>query len=155
MFFWFFVIFQFLQCAFFIFMFFSVSGHISHPTVCISHFPRFWVFLAIFQVLQFVFLFLHFFSVSRHIPCPTMWVSHVPRLSVFSPYSRFYSVCFSILYVFPRFSPYSRFYHDFLMFLLCQFSWHIQGHYIMCFSFSKFFKFLTIFQVLQWAFLIF
>ena len=150
----FFAIFQVIQCVSLIFNFFQFCRHFPGPTVCMSHIPRFSGFKPysrswsvhfslctfftvsrIFQLLQCVCLLFHVFQFSRHIPGAPLCVSHF--------------TCFS------GFSPYSRSYHDFLMFLLCQFSRHIQGHYIVCFSFSKFFKFLAIFQVLQWAFLIF
>ena len=96
-----------------------------------------------------------FLTVSRHIPGPTVCFSHIPRFSVFSPYSRSYSVFFSVWKffsvshhipghtffksIFPRysvFSPHSR-------------------SYSVCVSFSKFFSFLAIIQVLQCVFFIF
>ena len=74
-------IFQFLQCAFLIYTFFSVSRHTPGHTVCVSHFTHFSVFsqqsssnsfclilhvflllLTIFQDLHCVFLILHFFQ---------------------------------------------------------------------------------------------
>jgi hypothetical protein len=141
--------------------------------VCIS-FARFSVFRAIFQVIQcscpfprlsvfsppsrsykgvfFIFHIYHcfspysrsysvcfsfytFFSISRHISCPTMLVSHFPSLSVFLQYDRSYRVYFSFFMFFrvPRFIP---------------------GHTVFV-SFSTFGSFLTIFQVLKWACLIF
>ena len=88
------------------------------------------------------------FSVSRHIPGPTVCVTHFSRFSVFLP----------IFHVLPC---------EVLIFLISQFSRHIPGPNVcvshfprfsvfspysrtncVCFSFSTFFSFLTIFQVL-------
>jgi len=83
-------------------------------------------------------------------------------------------VCF-ILHIFQCFLPYFMSYHViFLIFFVCQFSRHIPGptvcdshfppfpifspqsrSYSVCFSFSTFFSFLAIFQVLLCTFLIF
>jgi hypothetical protein len=43
------------------FTFNSSFWHISRPTVCVCHFPSFWVFLATLQVLQCIFLIFHDF----------------------------------------------------------------------------------------------
>jgi len=91
-------IFQVLQCAFLIFSLFSVPSHISHTTVCVSHFPLFWVFLpwsrsysvhfsfspfsvflALFHLLQCVFLIFYDFLFSCHIPDPTVCISNFSR----------------------------------------------------------------------------
>ena len=103
-------IFQFSLCYlgpkvfFSFFKFASVSHRISHPTVCVSHFPwyswyfsryipgprecishslTFSLFLAIFQVKQCLCLIFHVFQFSHHIPVPTLWISHFPPFSVF------------------------------------------------------------------------
>jgi hypothetical protein len=87
----------FLDCQF--------SQHIQDPIVCVSHFPRFSVF------------------------SPQSW-SYSVHFSFFKfsplPFSRSYRVCFTFCTFFPCFLPYSRYYHDFLIFLVCQFSRHIQ-----------------------------
>ena len=106
---------------------FSVSRHISHSNVCVSHFPLFSVFLpySMFYILQFSFSkFLSFschivsptvcvcvsfstlFRVSHHIPAPIVWVSHFFRFPCFSLYSRSYNVHFSFFTLFQVFSPY-------------------------------------------------
>jgi hypothetical protein len=81
-------------------MFFSVSCHISCPTMWFFFISSFVSFLAIFQVLQCVFHIFHVFQVSHHNPNPTVCVSHIPRFSVFLPYSRFYYVHFSFIMFF-------------------------------------------------------
>ena len=147
-------IFLFLFCEFHIFVC-HFSCHITDPTLCMSHFPRFSVFSPYARSYSVHLSFFMFLSISRHIPGPTMWVSHFPHLSVFSTYSRSYSVCasfstffsflamcqalhctFIIFHVFQCFSPYSR-------------SCSILSH------FSPFSVFLAIFQVLPCEFLIF
>ena len=154
--------------------FFSDICHNSCPSMWFSHFLNLSVFLpfsrtynvsfsfsllgsfiGIFQVLQWAFSFFMFFSVSRHIPCHTVFVSHFPLFSVschtLGPavcifhFPTFFSVSCHIssptmwvshLLRLPQFSPYSRSYN-------------------VSFSFSLLIIFLTVFQVLQWAFLIF
>ena len=83
-------------------------------------------------------------------------------------------MCVSHLHVFPCFSPYSSSYHDFLIFLVCQFSRHIKvlecvflifhvfqfsrhitGPNVFISHFSRFSVFLAIFQVIQCLCLIF
>jgi hypothetical protein len=95
-------IFQVLQCAFFIFHFFTVSRSFTGPTGCVSHFARFFQcfspysrsyhdfliflfasFLDIFKVLQCVFLIFHVFQFSGHITGPNVFISHFSRYSVF------------------------------------------------------------------------
>jgi hypothetical protein len=142
-----------LCLIFHVFLFFL---HIPGPSMCISHFSRFSVFLNIFHILQCAFLIFHVFE-------------------CFSPYSRSYSVCFSFC---TFFSVFLAIFHvlpcEFLIFLVCPFSRHILGptlcvshfphisvfspqssSYSVCFSFSTFSVFLTIFQVLSCEFLIF
>ena len=145
-------IFPILQCVFLIFHEFQFSRHTSGSTVCISHFPPFWVFLTIFLILQCLCLIFHF---SCHILGPTVCVFIFLRIQCFLSYSRSYSVCvtfstsFSFLeklqvlqcgFIFFHFSdcflPYSRTYSGYS-------------------TFSMMFCFLAILQVLQCAFLIF
>ena len=115
------------------FTFFTVSHHISYPTVCVFH-------LQVFPFSYFnpgptVFIshFFHISTVSHHIPVPRVCGSHFPPISVFchipGP-----TVC--IFHVFQCFSRYSR-----------SNSFHI--------SFFTCFRFIAIVQVLQCAFLIF
>jgi hypothetical protein len=118
-------------------------------------FFRFFSFLAIFQVLQcvcLIFIICHF---SSHIPGPTVCVSHFPGFLTFLAIFQVLHCVFLILHVlsvschiscptmwvshfhcFSVFSPYSR-------------------SYYVNFSFSFLVSFLTIFQVLQCAFLTF
>ena len=152
------------------FTFSNVSCHIPHPTVYISHyvfqcflpysrsyqvifsFSLLLSFLAIFQDLKLHFSFFKFFTVSRHYTGPTVCVSHFPRFAVSHrnpsahlSFFTFFSVSRHIscpnMWVshFPHlsvFSPYSR---------CCS----------VCFSFSTFFTFIAILQVLKCAFPIF
>jgi len=122
-------------------------------------FPMFFNFLAILHVLHcmfqsfrqitgptvFVSQFRHFqfprhtpgpavcishffyFEFSCHTPCPTVCISHFPR---------FWETCISHFHLFECFSPYSM-------------------SNRVCVSFSTFFCFLTLFQVLKFPFLIF
>ena len=65
--------------------FFTVSRHISCPTMWFSPFPRFSVvsFLAIFKVLHCVCVILNLFPFPRHNPGPTVDISHFLLFSVF------------------------------------------------------------------------
>ena len=134
--------------------FFSVSRCIPCPTVCFS-FSMIFSFLTILQFSQCAFLILNVFE-------------------YFSPYYRLNTVCVSF---FRFFSFLANFQVIKCAFLICQVfsvSRHILGptmcishfplfqyflpysrSYSVCVSFSKFFSFLTILQVLQHAFLIF
>ena len=105
-----------------LFTFFTVSSHIRGPTMMISHFPRISVFLAIFQVIVFVshFPLFFFFSFPAFINFLECAFIHIPSQIVFMSYFPRFSV----------FSPYSR-------------------SYSVCVSFSMFFSFLPILQVLQ------
>ena len=108
-------IFQVLECVLLNLHVFQCFSNFPGHTFFVSHFPRYSVFsphsrsysvcvsfcnllrfLAIIQVLHCVFLLSKFLTVSRHIPSPTVCFSHIPRFSVFSPYSRSYSVFFSV-----------------------------------------------------------
>ena len=140
---------------------------------CVS-FYTFFSHLSIIQVLRINFSFCTFFCVYCYFPGNTVFVSHFPRMTVLLTKSRFYSVYFSYfrlvtvscyipgpifcvsfclyfsvscnissptmwvshLLRLPLFSPYSRSYNVSL-------------------SVSLLIIFLTVFQVLQWAFLIF
>ena len=102
--------------------FFSVSCHISRPTMWVSPFPLLSVFSPYSRSTNVCVSFNKFFGVSCHISCPTMSVSPFPRsqcsrhipgptvcnfhfsiFSLFLPYSR----SFSVLSHFPRFSLFS------------------------------------------------
>ena len=76
-------------------LFFRVSCNISCPIMWVSHFPRFSEFLTTFHVLPCEFLIFLLCQFSRHIPDPKIRVSHFPFWSVFTPYSRSYIVHFS------------------------------------------------------------
>ena len=127
---------RFYSVYFSYFIFFTVSRHISVPTVCVSH-------------------FFTFFIVSRHITGHTVFVSHFPCLSVFLPQSRSYSVYFSHFKFFtvsrhipgPKVcvSPFSCFSVFLAIFQVLH----------ACVSFYTFFSFLSIIQVLLYTFLIF
>ena len=126
-------------------------------SVCVS-FSMFFRFLTIMHVLQCTFLIFQFFSVSHHISCPTMRESHFlvchftlhipcPTVCV-SQYLRFSGFFF--------FLPLSMSYGvHFSFFTYFSVSHHIPGLYQVIFSFSLLVTFLAIFQVLQYAFLIF
>jgi hypothetical protein len=97
--------------------------------------------------------FCTFFSVSRHISYPTIWASHFPRMSLFSPYSRSYNVSFSFsllvsfIAIFQVLQWAFLIFHDFQCFL------PYSRSYSACVSFSMFFSFLNKIQVLQFVFL--
>ena len=64
--------------------FFSLSHHISCPTMLVSHFPNLSVFLQYARSYRLYFSFFMFFTVPCHIPGHTVFMSHFPRFSVFS-----------------------------------------------------------------------
>jgi hypothetical protein len=103
--------------------------------VCIFPISSFSLFLTIFQVLQCVFLILHVFQ-------------------CFLPYFMPYHVSFSFS-SFVSYLPYSRSYHDFLIFLICQFSRYIQVPTVCVFHFALFSVFLATCNVLPCDFRIF
>ena len=132
--------------------FFSVSRHIPGLIVWVSLFFCFPVlsqssrsyslhFFNIFQCFSTysmsysVFLIFHVFQFSHHTAGPTVCISHFPCFSVF----------LAIFQILPWFSHFPR---------LSVFLTYSRS-YIACFSFSTFFRFLAILQVLLWAFLIF
>jgi len=146
---------QILQCVFLILHVFSV-------------------FLTIFQVIQCLCLIFHVFRFSRHNLGPTVCISNFSRFSLFLTIFQVLQCVFLILHVFPCFSPYYRSYHDFIIFLVCQFSRpikvlecvflifhvfqfsrHITGPNVFISHFSRFSVFLAIFQVIQCLCLIF
>ena len=112
-------IFHVLKCVFFIFRDCQFSRSIPVPTVYFSFFTFFSDFV-IFQVVKWMFLIFHdfqfscrilcptvdiskfsnFFSFPRHISPPKVCTSHFLWFSVFWPYSRSYSVHFSIFIFF-------------------------------------------------------
>jgi hypothetical protein len=77
-------IFHVLQRTFPFSSFFSFPRHISHPTVCVSHFPH--------------------FQLSCHIPGPTVYISHFSRFSVISSFSWSW-MCVSLFPWFSLFLP--------------------------------------------------
>ena len=99
---------------------FQFPRHTPGPTVCISHFPRFWVFLAIIHVIYCAFLIFHLFqcfspysrsnsvcvsfrrvSVSPLIPCHNMCISHFSYFWVFLDIFQVIKCVFLILHAFP------------------------------------------------------
>ena len=155
--------------------FFSVTYHISHHTVCISHFLPFSVFLAIIQVKQCLCLFFFFsnFLTIILVLQSIFLIFHV--FECFLPYFMFYSVCFSfakfsrflaifqvlqcaflIFHLFQCFLPYCRSYHVYVPFsTIFHFSRHNPGPRV-CFShFPPFSVFPTIFHIIQCVVLIF
>ena len=84
-----------LKCEFLIFSVFHIFRHIPGTALSNSHFPRFSVFLAIFQAKQCLCLILHFFEFSSHNPCLKCVFLIFRVFHSCSPYSRYYSVCFS------------------------------------------------------------
>ena len=117
-------------------------------------FPPFSVFLAIFHVLKCVFLIFRDFQFSRHIPGPTVCISH---FSIFSVISSFFKCQMDVSHYtwFSVFLPYSVSYSRHLKFFhLFSFPRHI-FHPKVCISHFPWFLVLSIFQVLQCAFLIF
>ena len=99
---------RFLPCKFLIFLICQFSRHIPGPTVCISHFPRFWLFLASFTSYSLCFTFSTFFSVSGHIPGPTLCISHFFSFSSFIAILQVLQSGFLVFHVFECSSPYSR-----------------------------------------------
>ena len=89
---------------------FSVPCHISHPTVCFSHFPFIFSFFAILQLLQCAFLIFHVFQ-------------------CLLPYYTSYSVCFSFSMIF-----------SFLVIIQAQFYFfpHIPGPTVCISNFPRF-----------------
>jgi hypothetical protein len=87
---------QVLQCVFLIFHVFHCFSPYSRSYTVFFSFCMFLVFLAIFTVLTCEFHIFLVFQFSCYIPGQTVFVSHFPRFSFFSPYSRTYSVHFSL-----------------------------------------------------------
>ena len=140
-------------------------------SVCFS--PSTWpVFLPIFKILPCEFLIFHVFQFSLHIPGRAVSVSHFPRFSVFSPYFKSYSAIFSkfsrvfhhisgltcafLIFCISVLSPYSRSYSmHFSFFTFFSVSSHIPDLQFEFLIFHLFSVSLTIFEVLQCAFLLF
>ena len=101
-------IFQYLQCAFLIYMFFSVSRHIPGHTLIVSLFPCFAVFSPKSRSHSVYFTYFTYFTVSHHIPGPAVCVSHYAHFSVFL-------TIFKVLLC------------KFIILIFCQFSRHILG----------------------------
>jgi hypothetical protein len=91
------------------------------------------VFLAVFQVIQCLFPIYHVFQFSYHIPSPTVCISHSTFFTIFFCHIPHSAVSTSH---FPYFSVY------FQCFSSCARS------YTLCVSFSMFFNFLPIIQIL-------
>ena len=131
-------------------MFFSVSCHIPGHTVFVSHFPRFSFFSPKSRSYSVYFSYFTFFILSLHIPSHTVFASHFPRFSVFLPQSSSYSVYFSYLKFFTvSYLPYSMSYSVILISHAFQCFSPYFLYYYVSFSFSSFFSFLALFQVLQ------
>ena len=147
-------IFQFLQCAIFIFHVFSVSRHIPGPTVYTSHFSRYSVFLATFQVIQCLCLIFHLFFFSRHILLPTVFILTFSRISLFLTTIQIIEYVFLILHVFHIFwqNPGPPLFHIFHVFHC--FSSQSRS-YSVCFSFCTFFRVSHHISFLPCEFLIF
>ena len=140
------------------FTFFTVSRHITSPTLCVSHFPWIDSFLAIIQALQCSFLIVHvfkcfspysssngfcvsfstFFQFSRHIPGETVFVSHFPRFSVFWPYCRSYNVLVYFSTFFSFFAIIQVLWCTFLIFHVFHCFLPFSRSYSVHFSFSTF-----------------
>ena len=141
-------IFQVLQCAFFIFTFFSVSRHFPCPTVCVSNFPRFSVFSPYRRSYTGHFSFSRFLSGSCHVPCQTVFVYHFRhfQFSLHIPCPTVYNSHFSrflvFLAIFQVIQCLCLIFHVFVFYR------HITGPTVCISHFSCFSLFLPIFQVL-------
>ena len=156
-----------------IFQVLQFSWHIPSPNVSISHFPCFPDFSPYFNSYSVYFPFFKFFSVSRHIQGHTVFVSNFPIFFSFHAIIQVLQCTFLIFHVFLCFLTYSRSYSDLFSFSnFFSVSRHIQGHRVFVSNFPifsvftpghtvyishflRFSLFLNMFQVLQWAFLIF
>ena len=119
------------------------SSHIFHILHCI---------FSIFHSLQCLYLIFHVFQFSRHILWTRLCISHFPCFSVFLA---IFQVVQCVFLISPLFTVFLAIYQvlpcDFLIFLTCHFSCHIPGPTVcvcVCVSFSTFFGFLAILQVL-------
>ena len=173
-----FLIFQDFQCSrhspfltnvlFFFFMFFSVSHHISCPTVCVSHFPwfsvyspysmsyrvhfpkmwKFFLFFCFFFFLVLLAIFLVTQCLCLIFPFFNFLVFFQVLHCVFLIFQLF-ECAFLIFHVFQCFLPYSRSYS--VRFSFSTFFQNFSSYsrsYSVCVSFSIFFSFLPILQVL-------
>ena len=96
------------------------------------------------------FSYFTFFTFSLHIPSHTVFVSHLTHFSVFLAQSSSYSVYFSYLKFFTvSYLPYSMSYSVILISHAFQCFSPYFLYYYVSFSFSSFFSFLALFQVLQ------
>ena len=104
------------------FMFFRVSRHISHPRVCVSHFPK--------------------LSISRHIPGPTVCISHFPTFSVFLSIIQDLQCVSLIFHVFQCYLPYFTSYSVHFSFsTLFSVPRHFPGQTMFVSHFSRFYFF--------------
>jgi hypothetical protein len=152
--------------------FFSFPRDISHPKVCISHFPKFSVFspysrsysvhfsfftfcsdFVIFQVVKWMFLIFHDFQFSCHIPFPTADIPKISTFFIFLSHISSPKVCISQFRDFhfsrhiPR--PTVCISHFSSFSVISSLVKSLSG----CLSFSMIFSFLALFHVLQWTFL--
>ena len=156
-----------------LFTFFTVSGHILGPTVCVSHFARYSVFLAIFQFLQCEFLIFLVGQLLCHISGPTVWISDFSHFLVFlaifiqsfclilnilqfSSFNSGFAVCIShFSMLFSVSCQISILHWGFFILQVFQCFSPYSRSYSVCVSLYSFFRFLTKFQFLQCVFLIF
>ena len=130
--------------------FFSISCHISCPTMWVSPFPRLSVFSPYTRSTSVCVSFHMFFGVSHHISCPTMWVSpflrcqfshHIPGPRVCNFHFSIFSMFLAIFQVMQCFVSFSTFFFSFLA--------KIQVLHSIFLSISCIPLFLSKFQVLQ------
>jgi hypothetical protein len=158
----------------FLFSFLVIFHAIFKLLQCFSHFPHFSVFLDIFHVLFCVFLISFVFQFYCHLQGHRVCTCIFKVFECFSTYFTSYIVHFSFCMIF-SFLTICR--SDSVHFPISTFlsvSCHIPGLTVfvshfprfsvfltysrtssVCFSFSTFFRSLDIYQVRQWAFLIF
>ena len=134
----FFQVFHVLHLILLIFNDYYFSRHIAVPTVCISHFPSFWVFPAIFQVKECLCIIFHlfqfFFVIFNVLQCPFLIFTFfiVPN---FTSYSMYFSFSFWVfLAIFQVLQCVFLIFHVFWFLAIIR-------SYIVHFSFSTFFSF--------------
>ena len=156
------------------FTFFRCSHNIPGPTVCIYHFSSFSLFLNIFQVLKCLFLILPIiqcfspYSISYHVCVSffmffsflaifhaTVYISHFSCIPVFLAKFQVLLYEFLIFFVGQIYRHILVLQREFLILQVFQCFSPYYRSYSVCVSFSRFFSFLTTFQVLQYVCLIF
>jgi hypothetical protein len=139
------------------FSFFTVSCNIPGHLVFVFLLACFSVFLTILHVSLSFSSFFRILAIFQVLLCVCVTFS---TFFSFLTTVQVLECVFLILHIFPCFLPYFSSYHGFLIFLVCQFSRHIQGpivsvshfahlsffstysrSYSVCFSFFKFFSF--------------